>query len=108
MKGVSSPLGRWGRLCTARGERKQETYLFDMRRDCTRVSLIEDRRNEHGRQRRAGQTHTRVPHVRASYSASFSPRRATNPLPRDMPPPPLTRYTTPLSCACARARGNGK
>lgn len=28
----------------------RETYLFDMRRDCTRVSLIEDRGNEHGRQ----------------------------------------------------------
>lgn len=28
----------------------QETYLFDMRRDCTRVSLIEDRGNEHARQ----------------------------------------------------------
>lgn len=59
----------WNRLRRRGGPRGRrpggvgETYLFDMRRDCTRVSLIEDRGNEHGRQQPSR-------HARASSSPS--------------------------------------
>lgn len=81
-----------------------------MRRDCTRVSLIEDRRNEHGRQRRNRHTPYVHTYVRASCSPSHprslipysSPARCSPsyPFDADHPAPPFPAY--------ARARGNGK
>lgn len=66
-----------------------------MRRDCTRVSLIEDRRNEHGRQRRDRHTpyvHTYVPHVLRRALDPLSPARCYPSYPFDAPdhpfPPP--------------------
>lgn len=73
-----------------------------MRRDCTRVSLIEDRRNEHGRQRRDRHT------VRTRTRLAFTvfPRRVLDPLTLSAPRHPS--YSHPLFPAYARARGNGK
>lgn len=80
-----------------------------MRRDCTRVSLIEDRRNEHGRQPRDRHTpyvHTYVPHVLCRALDPLSPTSLllVAPPPRTLPMPP----TILLFPAYARACENGK
>lgn len=62
------------------GGRERETYLFDMRRDCTRVSLIEDRRNEHGRQRRG----IHIPCTRTRLMFRVFLRRASDSSSRDL------------------------
>ena len=66
-------VGARGWLGGRERERERETYLFDMRRDCSRVSLIEDRGNEHGRQQPSRHARARAPSPSSSPHVPRSP-----------------------------------